>query len=126
VDLAQVEIERCGRLPHQRVTRDVVRDERVTVAVTPDPGAQPQDRPDTDAGVRPPAFERVLYFTVQARQFPQEGIAIIGQSIFDLVAHGQFQLAQNTGLPQRQDRAPQRLLVGMRLPVASARRDRAR
>ena len=115
VDLAQIEIEGRGGLPHQRVARDVVRDERIAVAVAADPGTQAQDRPDSDAGVRPPAFQRVLDFTVQPRQFAQEGVAIVGQPVFDLVTHGQLQLAQDTGLPQRQDRATQRFLVGIRL-----------
>ena len=49
-----------------------------------------------------------------AGHLAQKGVAVVGQPVLDLVAHGQAQLAQDTRLPQRQDGAPQRFLVGTR------------
>jgi hypothetical protein len=54
----------------------------------------------------------LLDVVVQARQFAQEGDAVVGQGVFDLVGHGQLGVAQHAGLPQRGDARAQQVQVG--------------
>jgi hypothetical protein len=49
---------------------------------------------------------------VQARQLAQEGDAVVGQGVVDLVGHRQLRVAQHAGLPQGGDARVQQLHVG--------------
>ena len=112
VDLLEEVVQRGGGLADQRLPRHVVGDIGIAVAVAADPRTEPQHRSNRDPRCGILAGQQILDLAVQPRQLAQEGVAIVGQPVLDLVAHGQAQLAQDTGLPHGQDLAPQRLLVG--------------
>ena len=57
------------------------------------------------------ARQLVLDRAVDARQFLEERIIVIGEAVGDLVEHFQLGLAQHIGAPERQDGAAQPLLA---------------
>ena len=76
-----------GMLLH-RVQHHVVGDERVAVAVAADPAADAQQRRNRDVLVEA-RFKLLFQIGVYLRDFSQEGVAVIFQSVVDFVAHCQ-------------------------------------
>jgi hypothetical protein len=109
----------------QGLAQYVGRNERVAVAVAADPAAHAQE--GGDLGLVPGRVEcreRVFEGSVEARQFAQEGGAVVGDPVLDLVKDGELRPAQEACLPQREHGTPQRFgasrLLFMREPYALA------
>ncbi len=93
---------------------DLGGDEGVAVAVAADPAAHLHEaRQLQRAPAAVAAGEAVFEVGVEARQLAQEAVIEVGQAIAHLVHHRQFFGAQHAGLPQREHRAAQGLVVGL-------------
>ena len=107
---AQVMLEgQRGMLLH-RIQHHIVGDERVAVAVAADPAADAQQRRNADV-LAEARLQLFFQIDVNLRDFVEEGVAVILQTVLDFVAHGQPRGAQHARLPQNQHEAVQRLLV---------------
>ena len=126
VKLLEVVVEHARRLHAQRPREHLGGHERVAVAVAADPRADAQERRQLDGGLaRMTPREIVLECTVELRQLGHERVLVERQPIRDLVEHVELLEPQHAGLPQREHRAPDRLVVGGTLtgrqPVAVTR-----
>ena len=107
---AKVEAQSHFALPGQGFAHRAGGDERVAVAVAPDPVPHAQERCDGVAG------QGTFDLAVQARNLAQERRFVVGQRVLDLVGHRQFRGAQHARLPQLGDAgADQGLVLGTSL-----------
>lgn len=100
--LFQIVRERDPRLALERGAQHFGIDVRIAVAVPayPRPHAQQRGQPLGRAGV---PGEGVFHFRIQPRDLLEEGIAVVGKRVVDLVHHAQLGQAQHRRLPQGQD-----------------------
>ncbi len=112
----EIEPEGSLALRAQRLAQDLGGDEGVAVAIAADPAADPQERGHLEPlPSRIDRAELVFEIGVEARQFTQERVVVIGEAVRHLVEHPEARPAQDAGLPQGEDRPAQRLAVGGQL-----------
>ena len=118
VQFLEIEAQHAARLQPQRSAHHLRRHERVAVAVAADPASHPQERRQLAARGAIALVQPVLQRAVQPRHLVQEGVVVERQAVGDLVEHGELGTAQQIGLPQRQHRAAQLLVVRLEFPPA--------
>ncbi|CFM96244.1 Uncharacterised protein [Bordetella pertussis] len=111
VDFLQIVLEQHRGLPQQRAFQRGGVDIGIAVAIAADPAAHAQERFERWGRRRERldglAVEQPGQVAVDARDDIEEGAAVIGQRVLDLVGHGQPRVAQHARLPQRGDLADQ-------------------
>ena len=109
--LFKVMLERYfGMLLHRKL-HDIVRHERIAVAVAAYPAAYFQQGRDLDVLVKA-RFKLVFQIGVNSGDFLQKGVAVKLQSVIDFVVHGQLGGAQHARLPEDQYEPAQSVLIG--------------
>ena len=106
MQLVEVEVDDALALHLDRLTQHLGVDERIAVAVAPDPASHADE--GWQLGVVPAGIDRrqpVLEVAVEPRQFAQEGVVVIRKPARDLVDHGGAAAPQQAGLPEREDGA---------------------
>ena len=105
VHLGQVVAQRRLALARQRQLQRLGGHEGVAVAVAADPVAHAEEVGDVAAR------QRVLDLAVHLRDLAQEGRAVVGQRVLDLVRDGQLGVAQHARLPELGHAGGELLLV---------------
>ena len=100
VDLLEVVRERDRSLRGDRVLERLGRHERIAVAVPADPRARTQHR--RRSARSPRDGEALLEREAQPRNRDQEGIAVIGEAVLDLVLHLELREPDHRRLPERE------------------------
>ena len=119
--LAKVEIEDQVLLLTGGPFGHLGRDGGVPVAVSADPGAEPQERGDSALLVLPrvsagAAFERVSELLVQARKGREERLAEVEEPVVNLLVDGRLVEADFARLPEGREEGGQFLRDGPSLP----------
>ena len=110
MQFVEIILQRARALQPHRLAEHFGGDIGVAVAIAADPGADAQERGDAlvrIGGV--PAREFVLDGAIEARQFAEERVVVIGEAVCDLVDDAQPRLTQHVGAPQQQHGAAQLL-----------------
>ncbi len=122
MQLLQVVFEGTAALRPQRRAQDLLGHKRIAVAVAADPAADAQEGGEALREQDAFAGERLFEICIEARQFAEEGIVVIGEAVGHLVDHPKARPAQQICLPQGQDRAAQCRLVGRKLGCGQRQR----
>ena len=114
VHFVEVVRERDAGLRADRIGQGLGDDERIAVAVAPDPRTHPEERgyARCRAELR---TQQALERCMQARDLDEERVAVIGEAVVDLVLHPQTGEPQHRRLPQleHQDVQPEREVGGL-------------